>query len=263
MNMAISSKWLKLCRALHHKKYRQKEQLFLVEGAKSVQELLSQGVTAGFRIKALFATRKFIESTPVLQQPVPFLLQTATDEELSRAGTTQTNQTALAVVQVPQPTEFVPSNQWLLALASIRDPGNLGTIIRIADWYGIDRVVCSPDTAEWYNPKVISASMGSFLRVQPFYTDLAEFFSRYSIVVYGALLDGESIYKCSPSKKGAILIGNESHGIPLNLLPFVNYRLAIPRIGKAESLNAAIAAAIFCDRLVGQNSEFRDPRTKK
>lgn len=249
--MAISKKWLKLCRSLHQKKYRQEEQLFLVEGAKSVSELMAEGTPNGFRIVAVFATEEFI-ATAMGQHKGRFLLETASPDELEQAGTIQSNNAALAVVEIPAPSNDIPTNEWLLALSDIRDPGNLGTMIRIADWYGIHRIVCSPTTADWYNPKVIAASMGSFLRVKPFYTDLKQFFSTYPSPIYGALLNGSNIHQFQAKAKGAILIGNESQGIADDLLPMITHALTIPRIGGAESLNAGIATAIFCDNLIGR-----------
>ncbi|MCS7019841.1 MAG: RNA methyltransferase [Cytophagales bacterium] len=249
--MAISRKWFKLCRLLHQKKHRQAEQLFLVEGAKSVGELLAHGAANGFRVVALLATEAFI-ATQLPTGKTHFLLETATAEELEQAGTIESNNAAIAIVQMPPQKPFTPNGEWLLALSDIRDPGNLGTIIRIADWYGIRHIVCSPTTAEWYNPKVIAASMGSFLRVKPFYTDLRLFFSACNLPVYGALLNGSNIHQFQPTMPGIILIGNESHGIANDLLPFVTHALTIPRIGKAESLNAGIATAIFCDNLIGR-----------
>lgn len=244
---------MKLCRSLHQKKYRQEERLFLVEGGKSVAELIAQGASKGFRIEAVFATETFIAQT-FTQHKRDFLLETATPEELEQAGTIQTNNAALAVVQIPeqQPPNF--ADEWLLALADIRDPGNLGTMIRIADWYGIKHILCSPTTTDWYSPKVITASMGSFLRVQPFYTDLYPFLANCAKPVYGALLNGSDIHRFQAKQKGVILIGNESQGIPDDLLPTVTHALTIPRIGGAESLNAGVAAAIFCDNLIGRSA---------
>ncbi|WP_448518027.1 TrmH family RNA methyltransferase [Rhodoflexus sp.] len=250
--MAISKKWLKLCRSLHQKKYRQEEQLFLVEGAKSVAELIAEGAKSGFQIEAVFATEAFIADF-ITQKGQDFLLESVTPDELEQAGTIQSNNAALAVVQIPQRALPALSNEWLLALSDIRDPGNLGTIIRIADWYGISHIVCSRTTAEWYNPKVIAASMGSFLRVQPYYTDLEDFFQQYTKPVYGALLNGSDIHRFEVKEKGAILIGNESQGIAEALLPLISHALTIPRIGGAESLNAGIATAIFCDNLIGRS----------
>jgi TrmH family RNA methyltransferase len=250
--MAISKKWLKLCRSLHQKKYRQEEQLFLVEGAKSVSELIAEGTSNGFQIAAVFATKEFV--TGIEQHKVNFLLETATPDELEQAGTVQSNNAALAVVEIPAQSNLVPTDGWLLALSDIRDPGNLGTIIRIADWYGIRHVLCSPTTADWYNPKVIAASMGSFLRVKPCYTNLGQFFSTYQQPVYGALLNGSDIHQFQAKAKGTILIGNESQGIADELLPLITHALTIPRIGGAESLNAGIATAIFCDNLIGRGT---------
>ncbi len=212
---------------------------------------MAEGTPNGFRIVAVFATEEFI-ATAIGQHKVRFLLETASPDELEQAGTIQSNNAALAVVEIPAPSNNIPTDEWLLALSDIRDPGNLGTMIRIADWYGIRRIVCSPTTADWYNPKVIAASMGSFLRVKPFYTDLKQFFSIYPSPVYGALLNGSNIHQFQAKVKGAILIGNESQGIADDLLPMITHALTIPRIGNAESLNAGIATAIFCDNLIGR-----------
>jgi TrmH family RNA methyltransferase len=134
-------------------------------------------------------------------------------------------------------------------LDDIRDPGNLGTIIRTADWYGIGKVVASPETADFYNPKVISATMGSFTRTEIYYTELTDFLSKAKHPVYGAYLEGQNVHEVEFQPAGLILIGSESHGIAPGLRKFVSTEVTIPRFGKAESLNAAIATAVICDNL--------------
>jgi TrmH family RNA methyltransferase len=137
-----------------------------------------------------------------------------------------------------------------LVLDDIRDPGNLGTIIRIADWYGIKSIICSETTAELFNPKTISASMGSIFRINVFRRDLESFFKEQSgIAVYGALLNGDNVHKTTFDKEAYVVIGNESNGIRETLLPFIEHPITIPKLGGAESLNAAMATAIICDNI--------------
>jgi RNA methyltransferase, TrmH family len=150
---------------------------------------------------------------------------------------------------------FTPEKgELVIALDEVRDPGNLGTIIRIADWYGINKLVFSTHSAEFYNPKVIQATMGSFTRVEFFYADLNEVFSQWKLPVFGAFLDGENIHQMGKINPGVILMGNESNGISSDLAKQVNHKVTIPGYGQAESLNVAIATAIICDnfkRLLG------------
>jgi TrmH family RNA methyltransferase len=175
-----------------------------------------------------------------------------TESELSRISALSTPQAILAVVQIPQQTDLnikKLDGSFILALDGVQDPGNLGTIIRTADWFGLNTILCSKDTAEVYNPKVVQASMGSLSRVNIIYTDLGDVFSKINIPVYGALLDGKSIYETDFGQEGIILLGNEGNGISEYLIEKINYPITIPRYGKAESLNVAISASIFCSEL--------------
>ena len=175
-----------------------------------------------------------------------------TESELSRISALSTPQAILAVVQIPKQTDL-NIKKWdgsfILALDGVQDPGNLGTIIRTADWFGLNTILCSKDTAEVYNPKVVQASMGSLSRVNIIYTDLGDVFSQINIPVYGALLNGKSIYETDFGQEGIILLGNEGNGISEDLIEKINYPITIPRYGKAESLNVAISASIFCSEL--------------
>jgi TrmH family RNA methyltransferase len=167
---------------------------------------------------------------------------------LEQVGQYQSNDSALAVVHMKANEAFVPGKEELiLALDEVRDPGNLGTIIRIADWYGIQKLIFSPHTADFYNPKVIQSSMGSFTRVQFYYGELAEAFQNWKLPVYGAFLEGTSIHQLSDPKPGVLLLGNESQGISKEVEKWVSSKVTIPSFGGAESLNVAIATAIFCD----------------
>lgn len=243
----ISKKTAKLIKSLHHKKYRKKYGIFLVEGAKSVQEILA----SSFSIETLFVTDDFLNqhNNLISGKLNNNQVELVGEDELTAVGTLQTNNAALALVKIQDNTQFIVEDEYALALDDVKDPGNLGTILRIADWYGIRKVICSPETAELYNPKVIGASMGSFLRVSVFYTDLVSYFQQSQLPVFGAVLEGENIHQMQFPERGIILLGNESHGIHESLHPFIQKKVSIPRFGGAESLNVAIATAIFCDNI--------------
>lgn len=241
----ISKNQIKLIRSLELKKNRKQNGLFVAEGPKVVGDLLK----AGYKASLLFSTRPF---------PGAELI---TDDELHRISFLQHPQEILAVFEIPSPkpqTSILNTQPSTLSLAldGIQDPGNLGTIIRIADWFGISTILCSPDTADVYNPKVVQATMGSLAHVQVIYTDLLELVSQLpsSYPVYGTLLDGENIYEQELTSEGIIVMGNEGNGISQALRKHINRRLLIPDFHtgelRAESLNVAIATAITC-------SEFR------
>ncbi len=235
----------KFIKSLQLKKFRQKEELFIVEGAKNTLELLN----SSYKIKDLIVTEAFINkfSSEIKSAKIePILVK---EKELSALGSFKTNTDALAIAhEMEYPT--YKSKGFDLVLDDIRDPGNLGTIIRLADWYGIQNLICSETTAEFYNPKVISASMGSFFRVNLYRRDLKKFLSdNNSRKIYGALLEGKNVHKVEFAKDGLLLIGNESHGINSDLIPLISDKITIPRIGEAESLNAAMATAIICDNV--------------
>jgi TrmH family RNA methyltransferase len=233
----------KFIKSLQVKKYRKQEQCFLVEGAKSVQELLA----SDFEIVGLFGTADFLAS---MTSPPRVEVAKVSESALDGLGGFQTNRTALGVARMkPNVPVFPSSFEFAIVLDDVKDPGNLGTIIRTAEWFGIQKIIASPETADFYNPKVISATMGSFTRVQVYYTDLARYLEKITQPVYGAFLEGADVHQVAFQKGGCILIGSESHGISPDLLPFVTEKITIPRYGKAESLNAAIATSIICDNL--------------
>ncbi|WP_372625433.1 TrmH family RNA methyltransferase [Arsukibacterium sp.] len=241
----ISNKWAKLIKSLHLKKYRKAEQLFFVEGEKAVLEVLA----SGWPIRALFATQAFAQQHP--QAVNAALMQTCSSDELVKVGTFSSNDAALAVVEIPHWPLFSASPaSWTLVLDNINDPGNLGTIIRIADWYGIKHILCSPDTADCYNPKVIAAAKGSFLRVQLHYLPLAEALAHANMPVYGAYLGGDNVHQLKLETAGGyIVLGNEANGISSDVGQHVSRKITIPAFGDAESLNVGIAAAVICDNL--------------
>ena len=238
----LSKNQIKLIRSLELKKNRKRENLFVAEGPKVVGDLLK----AGFRAHAIFATKPYGNA------------QQVTDDELRRISFLQHPQEVLALFEIPSsnhPSQFsVLRSQLILALDGIQDPGNLGTIIRIADWFGISTIFCSQDTVDCYNPKVVQATMGSIAHVKMVYCDLVKLLSETQLPVYGTLLDGENIYQQELKPEGIIVMGNEGNGISKEVRPLVTHRLLIPNFSTqpetAESLNVAIATAITC-------SEFR------
>ncbi len=243
----LSKKWLKLIKSLQIKKYRQENQAFLVEGAKSVQELLQ----SDYNTRILFATEAFYQSTIRGLGKQSFEVEIVSQAELEAAGAFQSNNTGLAIADTKENRYLAADDQeFVLVLDEVKDPGNLGTIIRVADWYGIRKIVCSAETADCYNPKVIAASMGSFTRVSVYYCELETYLSQQqNQAIYGAFLDGDNIHQTHFPASGYLVMGNESRGIREALHPLINRRVTIPRFGGAESLNVAIATAIFCDNL--------------
>ena len=250
----ISKNWLKLIHSLQIKKYRKQHQAFLVEGAKSVLELMS----SDYKIIILFTTQEFYNENIRFLAPVSFKYEIISQKELEKTGVFQSNNACLAVVstKLNEPLQVFPS-EYVLMLDDIKDPGNLGTIIRIADWYGISKLICSLNTTDFYNPKVIAASMGSFTRVRLYYCDLRSYLeSNKNIPVYGAFLAGENIHTISFTESGLIVMGNESQGIHPDLETYIGKKIHIPRYGKAESLNVGIATAIILDNLRRGNNQF-------
>lgn len=243
---------IKFIRSLQQKKNRQANNLFVVEGAKNVFEVLK----SDWEIDSLFVSSDFEEEFEhfLNSEYINILPIISKKISLQQAGTFKSNNSALAVVKMKKRNfdEIVLKNNsgLILALDSIKDPGNLGTILRTADWYGIEQIICSTDCVDVYNPKVIAASMGSFLRIKVDYVELDSFFKKTSLPVYGAFLEGENVHKMNFEKNAILLIGSESHGIDTKLTDFFTEKIHIPRFGQAESLNAAMATAIICDNWI-------------
>ncbi|RXK61604.1 RNA methyltransferase [Lacibacter luteus] len=237
----LSKNEVKYIQSLGHKKRRDEERLFLVEGSKMVAELVQQYAT---QIVRLFATETFYTNcaeAKTIQQH--FVIS---NEELERISQQQTPNQALALVHYFPQQEWSPSStEWTLVLDAIRDPGNMGTIIRLADWFGIKHIVCSPDCADIYNPKVIQATMGSIMRVAVHEAELTSFLSQQQVPVVGAVLGGTELASYKFPGGGILVIGNEANGIREEVIPMLTDALMIPRFGEAESLNAAIATSIF------------------
>lgn len=241
----ISKAKSKYIKSLQIKKYRKQEQCFVAEGKKSILELFN----SDFEIVLLAATGDFLQQYTGLV-PKGIEVIAATPAELKTIGEFQSNETGLAVVRMkPNEPIAIGRDEFALVLDDIRDPGNLGTIIRTADWYGIDKIIASKECAEFYNSKVISATMGSFTRVQIYYTDLVEYLNGSRLEAFGTFLNGENVHTVDFGAGGLIVIGNESNGISSPVEKFVTKRITIPRFGRAESLNAAIATSIVLDNV--------------
>jgi TrmH family RNA methyltransferase len=238
----LSRNDVKYIQSLCHKKLRQQEGLFIAEGPKVVDELLQ----SDYSIKNIYATKEWVATHSTKKTSVIEI-----DEmELNRISALQTPHQVLAVVEQKAPVVFNCKGKLALVLDAIQDPGNLGTIIRIADWFGIENIVCSNDTAELYNPKVVQSTMGSFVRVNIVYDDLLTVLKKATVNVLGALLNGENIYTAPKLKEGMLVIGNEGKGIRKELLPFITQPVTIPKVGGAESLNAAVATGIILSHLI-------------
>ena len=245
----LSKNRIKYINSLKIKKYRQLHEAFIVEGAKSVLELLE----SEFEIEFVLTTPDFQQKYSSILSDHKTLVETVTAKELEGLGLFQTNDSCLAVAKTKD-NVFLSADmrEYALILDDIRDPGNLGTIIRIADWYGIKKIICSSDTTDVYNPKVIAASKGSFTRVNLFYTNLPEFLAQHAKErnLLGAFLDGNSIYDHPFCDEGGyVVMGNESNGIGAEVESFITHRITIPRVGEAESLNVGIATAVMLDNM--------------
>lgn len=238
----LQSKYIK---SLQNKKGRHEERAFLVEGRKNVLELLE----SNYETILVVGTAAFFAGHDLPWHKWP--CAEAPEQKIAALGTLVTNEHALAVARMQPNTSLeVEAGDVVLALDDVRDPGNLGTILRIADWYGISKIAASATCAEFYNPKVISASMGSFTRVKAFYTDLSYFIAAQKTGhTYGAFPEGRDVHGVVFEKPCIIVLGNESRGINHQLAGMLQHRISIPRYGRAESLNVAVAAAVVCDNL--------------
>ena len=238
--MVVKSQ-LKLVKSLHQKKYRNQHELFFVEGFKLVDELLRSGFTLEF----LCATKENIELFSTVSP-----LYEITEGDLRKISALKNPNGILAVFRMAK-NIILKENTWVVALDTVQDPGNLGTIIRLCDWFGIQNLVCSLDTVDCYNPKVLQATMGSIARVCITYLDLKDFLSKTKLPVYGAFMEGESVYKQNFTSAGILVMGNEANGISKELEKLITQKITIPQFGKqtAESLNVAMAAGILLNEI--------------
>lgn len=234
----------KIIKSLQQKKFRQETKKFLVEGKKNVAELLK----SNYQIDNLYITAEFKAEYAELLGKHKIQAQTVDAAELKAFGTLEHNDGALAIARQKDARTPKGSDGVTLVLDEIRDPGNLGTLIRIADWYGIKDIVCSPSCVDWHNPKVIAATMGSFTRVNGYYTDLTIFLKNQKTPILGGFLEGKSVHEFKFPTNGILVIGSESHGISREVAKCVTEKITIPKTGGAESLNAAVAGGIILDR---------------
>ena len=244
----ISKNKIKYIQLLCQKKQRDADNVFLAEGDKITKAILNQKPNL---IHSIYATKNWISSNTALLNNINII--EITDAELLKISTLQTpNQVVCIIYKDNAPVAANPLKEWVLVLDGLQDPGNMGTIIRLADWYGISQIVCSHETVDCYNTKVIQSTMGSFLQVTVHYTNITEYLNKHTTVpIYGALLNGKNIKTIKPiSQNGLIVIGNEGNGIGEKNIVLCNTPITIQGKGKAESLNAAIATGIILSHLV-------------
>ena len=237
----ISIQKIKWIKSLHLKKNREKENLFIVEGEKIVNELIQNFPQL---VRMIVCKNSFFQKSEEFKTIGLERIFQANIEEMERISTLNTASTVLAVVEKFQ-TKAIDTSKSLLLLDGIQDPGNLGTIIRTADWFGIDQILCSPTTVDLYNSKTLQATMGSFLRVNVHYEDLKPFLLQNQDKVYAALMDGVPYQQIPREKVKIILLGNEGNGISPELINLLKNPITIPRKGEAESLNVGIACGIL------------------
>ncbi len=233
----VSKNQIKLITSLHQKKYRFTHGLFFAEGTKVIQELLDSKL----ELELLLTTKNDFTHLKADKRIV------ISESDLKKISALTTPNTCLAVFKMPE-FNALPSSGLVVALDDIRDPGNFGTILRLCDWFGVTDVVCSQETVDLFNPKVVQATMGSITRVNVVYTDLVQFISTSKLPVYGTFMDGDSLYESQLPTEGIVVMGNEANGISEVIEKKVTKRIAIPRFGtlqKTESLNVATATAII------------------
>ena len=236
----VAKSELKLIRSLQQKKYRNQHQLFFVEGKKTVQELLNSDIEP----YAIFCTDlsffNFSDS----------YLKKITNTELQQISMLKNPNGVLGVFHIPEP-KSIDVQDWVVALDDVRDPGNMGTIIRLCDWFGVQNLVCSQNTVDCYNSKVLQATMGSISRVNIKYVALDEFLKDAKAPIYGAFMDGESVYESKLPEKGILILGNEGNGISAVIEALTSKKITIPQYGNqtTESLNVATATAILLNEI--------------
>jgi len=233
----VSKNQIKLITSLHQKKFRNAHQLFIAEGLKVIQELLN----SNFEPEYLFVTE------PIFNDVKEIKAIQISESDLKKISALTVPNNCLAVFRMPE-SQPITETGLIVALDDIRDPGNLGTILRLCDWFGIKQLLCSEQTVDIYNPKVIQATMGSIARVNVAYINLESYLKSTEIPVFGTFMDGENIYQSQLPKSGIIVMGNEANGISPEIEKLASKRIAIPRFGdlqQTESLNVATATAII------------------
>jgi TrmH family RNA methyltransferase len=239
----LSKSQISFIKSLHQKKYRKENRLFIIEGIKSIEEFIS----SSYELKQIYCLAQYISLLPNL--PPNIKLFEVNNVELEKISTLQAPQGILALVKIPMVEEvdvLTLKSKFTLLLDGIQDPGNLGTIIRTADWFGINKIICSLNTVEIYNSKTVQATMGSLSRVNVYYQDLSLLIKVSKLPVFGALLAGTNLYELDWGSEGLLVLGNEGQGISEEIKNLITKAVTIPRVGGAESLNVAISAGILC-----------------
>ena len=232
----VSKNQIKLINSLQQKKYRKLHNLFIAEGKKVIQELID----ANFSLEYLFVTKENLFDSK-------YNFELISDNDLKKISALTTANDCLAVFKIKE-VNFKVSSGLELALDNIKDPGNMGTIIRLCDWFGISKIVCTEETVDIYNPKVVQATMGSLARVEVLYTNLANYLKTTDLEIFGTFMEGKNIYKQELPARGIIVMGNEANGISTDIENLVTQKINIPRFGslqQTESLNVATATAVI------------------
>ena len=241
----VSKNQIKLIKSLTQKKYRKEHQLFIAEGSKVIEELLQ----SNFELEFIYTTKSMFYDVSEAKKAIVL------DSDLAKITALTTANDCLAIFKIPKERKM-ETEGLLVALDDIRDPGNLGTIIRLCDWFGISQIICSQQTVDVYNPKVVQATMGSMARVNITYVDLELYLAESENVIFGTFMDGENIYKKQLPASGIIVLGNEANGISKTVETQITQKIAIPRFGNlqlTESLNVATAAAIILSEFRSRN----------
>lgn len=242
----ISKNQIKIINSLQQKKYRKIHQQFFAEGKKVIQELLN----SNFELIELFTTQESFPNVPKSQ------INTISEADLKKISALVTPNESLAIFKIPNENKLKTDNGLTIALDDIRDPGNMGTIIRLADWFGVLQIVCSNETVDVYNPKVVQSTMGSLARVNVVYLNLNDYLKTCNLPVYGTLLEGKNIYSEKLNRNAVVVLGNESNGISATIQEFITQKITIPRFGtlqETESLNVATATAIVLSEFCRNN----------
>ncbi|MCK5135779.1 MAG: RNA methyltransferase [Bacteroidales bacterium] len=254
----ISTSNSKLIRSLRQKKFRDQHRLYIVEGEKMIRELIRGHSESGHTVQQLFATGEWFEQNDKVLHQSGITLNNATTAEMKKVSNLVTPQPVLALVTMPDRKPGIEAliKTTVLGFEAIRDPGNLGTIIRTADWFGINHIVCTPDSTDVFNPKVVQATMGAIARITVHYMEMDRLLEKPGMKeksVYGTFLDGTSLYGISLDKDPLILFGNESHGLSSRFDHYINQRISIPSFSQSgpgsESLNVASSVAVVCSEL--------------
>lgn len=242
----LSGNTVKYIQSLTHKKFRDKYNCFIAETPKVVEEF----IVAGYHAEGIYATEEWVKANDKKFERIKEAVTVLKEHELKKISQLKTPRGVLAVFRIPVQMPPDLKQKISLALDDIQDPGNLGTIIRIADWFGIENILCSLHTADAFSPKVVQAAMGSLAHVNMQYVDLLSLLKNTHIPIYAACLEGTSIFETGQISQGILVMGNEGNGISENILALASQRITIPGAGRAESLNVAIATGIILSHLV-------------